>query len=98
MSVENGVASKAKTENSGTAYVEYSLDISFNVLDKVFVTKLTAYTTSCRIMFQPVGSTPQMKALLGNKSVPRYFVNFFSFFFLGVRTKSLNYLPAAMQT
>ena len=78
VSVENGLASKAKTENSGTAFVEYSLDVSFNVLDKVFVTKLTAYTTSCRIMFQPVGSTPQMKALLGNKSVPRYFVdNFF---------------------
>ena len=74
-SVENGVAAKAPTESSGTAFVEFSLDIAFKVFDKVFMTKLTAYTTSCRIMFQPVGTTPQMKALLGNRSVPRYFVD-----------------------
>ena len=74
-SVENGVAAKAPTESSGSAFVEFSLDIGFKVLDKVFITKLTAYTTSCRIMFQPVGTIPQIKALLGNKSVPRYFVD-----------------------
>ena len=76
--VENGVAAKATTENSGGAYVEYSLDISFKVQDKIHVTKLTAYTTSCRVMFQPVGGNPQTKGHLGNKSIPRYFVdNFF---------------------
>ena len=74
-SVDNAVAAKAETESSGTAFVEYSLDIGFKVLDKVFITKLTAYTTSCRVMFQPVGSPPQMKALLGNKSIPRFFVD-----------------------
>ena len=77
VTVENAVAAKAPTESSGSAYVEYSLDISFRVLDKVFVTKLTAYTTSCRIMFQPVGTPPQIKNLLGNKSIPQYFVDTF---------------------
>ena len=74
-SIENAVAAKAQTESSGNAFVEFSLDIGFKVLDKILFTKLTAYTTSCRVLFQPMGSTPQMKALLGNKSVPRFFVD-----------------------
>ena len=75
--VENALGAKAPTENSGEAYVEYSLDITFKVKDKMYVTKLTAYTTTCRIMFQSVGEPSKMKELPGNKFVPRYFVDVF---------------------
>ena len=75
--VENALGAKASTEHSGDAYVEYSLDVSFKLEDKVHTIKLTAYTTSCRIMFQPVGEPGQPKVCLGNKSIPRYFVDTF---------------------
>ena len=52
--VDNGLAAKASTENSGDGYVEYSMDIGFKFQEKSYVTKLTAYTTTCRIMF-PAG-------------------------------------------
>ena len=67
----------ATTENSGEAYVEYSLDISFKVKEVVYATKLTAYTTTCRIMFQPVGGSTQTEVESSNKFVPRYFVDTF---------------------
>ena len=43
----------------------------------IHTTKLIAYTTSCRIMFQPVGGSPEARTHLGNKSIPRYFVDTF---------------------
>ena len=76
-SVENAVAAKAPTENSGGAFVEYSLDITFRVKEVLYTTKLIAYTTTCRMMFQPVGGNSQVKVNSGNKSVPRYFVDLY---------------------
>ena len=38
---------------------------------------MTAYTTTCRVMFQPVGDPSQRKPLGGNKSISRYFVDTF---------------------
>ena len=75
--IDNAVASKATTENSGGAFVEYSLDITFKSQDMPFTTKLTAYTTSCRLMFQLVGGSTQAKVPPGNKFIPRYFVDTF---------------------
>ena len=75
--VQNAVGSKACTENSGDAFVEYSFDISFRAHDKIHTTKLTAYTTTCKMLFQPVGQTAQMKINPGNKSIPRFFVDTF---------------------
>ena len=48
--VENAVGAKASTENSGEAFVEYSFDISFKAKDKIYTTKLTAYTTTCKMI------------------------------------------------
>ena len=73
--VENALGAKASTENSGEAYVEYSLDIVFQVNDKTYSVKLTAYTTSCRVMFQPVGDPPQTRIQPSNKSIPRFFAD-----------------------
>ena len=76
--VENALWTKAATENSGEAYVEYSFDISFKAQDKIYSAKVTAYTTTCKIMFQPLGQPPQTKINPGNKFIPRFFVdNFF---------------------
>ena len=75
--VDNALAAKAATENSGGAIVEYSLDITFKVKDEMFTIKITAYTTSCRLMFQPVGGNPQTRIQPGSKSIPRYFVDTF---------------------
>ena len=76
-SVENAIGVKAATENNGGAFVEYQVDISFKVQDKAHTVKLTAYTTTCRIMFQPVDENNQRYNHLGNKFVPRYFVDTF---------------------
>ena len=69
--VENALGSKASTENSGDAFVEYSLDIRFKVKDEMHTVKLTAYTTTCKLMFQPVGESHEIKTHLGNKFTPR---------------------------
>ena len=72
---DNILAAKAAT---GGAIVEYSVDVTFKVQEDLYTVKLTAYTTSCRLMFQPVGGNPQVKLQPGSKSIPRYFVdNFF---------------------
>ena len=43
-----------------------------------YIVKLTAYTTTCKVMFQPVDMPVETKVVPSNKSVPRYFVdNFF---------------------
>ena len=75
--VENALGAKVASENSGDAFVEYSMDITFKVQDKLFVTKMTAYTTTCRVMFQPVGDASETKSMLANKSIPRYFTDVF---------------------
>ena len=72
--VENALGSKVATENSGEAFVEYSLDLTFRMQDNLYVTKMTAYTTTCRVMFQPVGDA---RPMLANKSIPRYFTDVF---------------------
>ena len=73
--VENAQGAKASTESSGDAYVEYTVDIVFQVQDKEYTVKLTAYTTSCRVMFQPVGDPPQTRIQPSNKSIPRFFAD-----------------------
>ena len=52
--VDNGLGSKVASGNSGDAFVEYSCDISFKYQGDSYTTKLTAYTTTCKLMFQPV--------------------------------------------
>ena len=71
--VDNAPGSKVATGNSAEAFVEYSMDITSKFQDKSNATKLTAYTTTCRIMFQLVGE----KVKLGTKSIPRQFVDTF---------------------
>ena len=74
VTIDNAVASKATTENSGGAFVEYSLDITFKSQDIAYMTKLTAYTTSCRIMFQPVGGSSQaINPFPGTLLIPSFF-------------------------
>ena len=73
--VDNAIGAIANTEKSGEAFVEYSLDITFTVKEKVHAVKLTAYTTTCRIMFQPIGEPAHTKVQHSNKSIPRYFAD-----------------------
>ena len=68
--IENELGSTASS-NSGEAFVEYSMDIFFQCKEKSFAVKLTAYTTTCRLMFQPLRD----KSKLNNKSIPRFFVD-----------------------
>ena len=75
--IQNAEAAKAPTESSGDAYVEYSMDIVFKVMDMVHTVKLTAYTTTCRLMIQPKGEQSGVKSNLGSRSTPRYFVDTF---------------------
>ena len=81
--VQNAIGTKVCTENSGEAFVEYSFDISFKVQDKIHTTKLTAYTTTCKMMFQPVGQTARTKINPGNKSIQNILLT--PFFSLGVK-------------
>ena len=76
-SIENPLGSKADTDDSGEAFVEYSLDIVFKAHDISHVVKMTAYTTTCKIMFQPVGEPTVLKSHLGDKCIPRYFLETF---------------------
>ena len=42
INIQNAEAAKAATENSGDAYVEYAMDISFRVKEVTHTVKLTA--------------------------------------------------------
>ena len=75
--IENAEGVKAPTETSGEAFVEYSMDITFNVKDSTHTVKITAYTTSSQLMVQPVGEKAGFKDHLGNKGTPRFFVEKF---------------------
>ena len=76
-SIENAVGTKVQTGNSGDAFVEYALDISFKVEENIHAVKFTAYATTCKIMIQPLGDKSKTFIHLDNKTVPRYFVDFF---------------------
>ena len=45
----------------------------------VFSPHLTAYTTTCQLMIQPVGEQSGIKLKLGSRRTPRYFVDTFLF-------------------
>lgn len=77
LKVENAEGVKAATENSGDAYVEYSMDISFQVNKSTHIVKLIAYTTTCQLLFQPIGEKSGLKENLGMKGSPRFFVETF---------------------
>ena len=77
--VKNALAAKAGTDGSGEAYVEYSMDIVFRAKDNVHTVKLTAYTTTCQLMIQPVGEQSGIKLNLGSRGTPMYFVDTFLF-------------------
>ena len=71
--IENAVRSKAATESSMEAYVEYSLEISFVSDVHTHSVILTAYTTTSQIMIQPINEKPGIIEHLGNRSSPRFF-------------------------
>ena len=76
---DNALASKAQTEHSGDAFVEYSFDITFVVNSHVHSIKFTAYATTCKIQLQPLGEPPRNLDHLGKKTVTRYFADTFLF-------------------
>ena len=73
-SIENAVGTKVQTGNSGEAFDEYALDISYKVEENIHVVKFTAYATTCKIMIQPIRDKNKTFIHLENKTVPRYFV------------------------
>ena len=79
LDIKNIQSAKAPTDTSGDAFVEYSVEIVFKADPNVFTIKLTAYTTTCQLMLQPVGEKNGVKTDLGNRGSPRYFVDVFLF-------------------
>ena len=75
--IENAIATKAQTANSGDAFVEYALEISFVVDATKYLVKFTAYATTCKIMIQPMGGKAKILEALGKRSISRYFVDTF---------------------
>ena len=73
--VKNAIGAKAPSETAGEAFVEYSLEIQFTVQDQIYSIKMIAYTTTCRIMVQPVDASTNTKVVSSNKFIPRYFVD-----------------------
>ena len=80
---QNVVGTKVNSESSGEAFVEFSLDIHFQVQDVLYKIKLTAYTTTCKILFQPIDIPVGTKVVSSNKFIPRFFVE--KYFLPGVR-------------
>ena len=60
LQIQNAEGAKAATENSGDAFVEYSMEISFKACENIHTVKLTAYTTTSQLMFQPKGEKPEI--------------------------------------
>ena len=77
ISIENAVATKVQTGNSGDAFVEFALDVSYEVDKNIHTVKFIAYATTCKLMIQPIGEKSKALESLGNKNVPRYFVDTF---------------------
>ena len=75
--VDNAEGIKAATDNYGDAFVEYLMEITFKANKHVHCVKLTAYTTTSQLFFQPVGEKPGLKEHLGQKGTPRFFVENF---------------------
>ena len=75
--VDNAEGVKAATENFGDAFVEYLMEITFKVNKHVHCVKLTAYTTTSQLVFQPVGEKSGPKEHLDQKGTPRFFVENF---------------------
>ena len=46
-SIHNAMGARASTEMSGEAFVEYSLEVTFDVQNIQYTVKISAYTTSC---------------------------------------------------
>ena len=75
--VDNAVGTKVHSENSGDAFVEYAMDVSFEADKNSHSIKLTAYATTCKIFIQPLGEKSKTLEHLGKKTVVRYFVDSF---------------------
>merc|ERR1719233_2722263 len=75
--VDNAEGIKAATDSHGDAFVEYLMEITFKVTKHVHCVKLTAYTTTSQLVFQPVGEKSGPKEHLGQKGTPRFFVENF---------------------
>ena len=68
---------KASTETQGDAFVEYAVEITFKSKGYEHRVKMTAYATTCSVMFQQMGEKPEAKSYLNNMCVPRFFVEAF---------------------
>ena len=76
-SIQNAVATKVNSESSGEAFVEFSVEIQFTANEHDYRVKLIAYTTSCKIMCQPIGVPSTTRIHTTSKSVSRYFIDTF---------------------
>ena len=54
INIDNTKAAKVATESSADAIVEYCMDITFITNGVTHPIKLTAYLTTCQLMFQPM--------------------------------------------
>ena len=74
--IKNAVGAKVSSEASGDAFVEYSVEVQFKAHNSDYSCKMIVYTTSCKIMFQPLGVEATTK-ISSSKSISRYFVDTF---------------------
>ena len=70
--IDNAVGIKVKSANSGDGFIEFALDVTFEVYKSFYTVKFTAYATTCKIMIQPIGEKPKSLDSLGKKTVSRY--------------------------
>ena len=85
--IQNAMGARAATEMSGEAFVEYLLEVSFVVQNTSYTVKISAYTTSCKVIFQPIGHPANAKVISSSKSISRFFVD--SYFLPWCQSSSL---------
>ena len=89
--IDNAIGSKAPTEQSGDAFVEYALDIAFKVDSNIHSVKFTAYATTCKVQVQTLGEKPKNMEHLGKKTPHRYFTDTFLFPWCEVASENKKY-------
>ena len=77
ISVDNGIGAMAKTESAGDALVEVAMSVAFKAGDFEHSVKVTAYTTTCSFMIQPIGDKVENTSHMNHRAPAKYFAETF---------------------
>ena len=67
----------ADTDHHGQADVEFQLEVIFNIDGNKHKVKVSCYTTTCNLLVQNMGESPQAKFHLGDRHSSRFFADEF---------------------